>query len=382
MSYLGAVENRRVDGLLGDDRPVVDKAVLTNDDLNALRRQWSEIEAVPVLIEHRREGIDHSWAGIDVRTLLRGEQSAGRFSAHDVVLAPGAGIAPHWFHDTHTYVLVVDGSVQLTVGNATDVVGQHSLGFAPPKTRIGFRNTTDAPATLILVYSPAGADRAFGAAHDQWTRSQAADESVYQIELERFGFHFDDSSLPNDTLTNAEAEPMEFEFKGEGDLERLRQEFLRRPAIPRLIRTTPDEFDATAAGASRRKELIGGDDNSGHAMLNLLSGLPGFGAPPHHQPTEDEFFFITGGELEMAFGEEAALALRPSAMAFCPKNCTHGFFNRTEEEVRFVTLNAPAGHERAMAAVRTAMANGATKEQLYELSVAGGFIFHSLDALG
>ena len=114
-------------------------------------------------------------------------------------------------------------------------------------------------------------------------------------------------------------------------------------------------------------------------MLNMLSGLPGFGAPVHHQPTEDEFFFITGGALQMTCGTETVV-LTPDALAFCPRNCTHGFRNIGESgESRFVTLNAPAGHERAMAAVRKAIASGATREQVEELCIAGGFIFHSIE---
>lgn len=372
-------ENQRVDSLLNRRHPRVDVADSDAELLTTLRSSWADLEPIPVLLHDRSEGIDHSWGDVDVRTLLRGEDSAGRYSAHSVVLGPGAGLDPHYFEDTSSYILVTEGLVDLQIGRDVSSAGQHSLGFAPPATRQAFRNNTGAAATVILVYTPAGVDRGFEALH-QASAGDGEDLDQRAI-LSRYGFRFDDAELANDSLTNDALPDLEFEFKGPGDLERLRQAFEMRPVVPKLVITTPDEFDATTASASRRKELIGGDDTGGQAMLNMLSGLPGFGAPAHHQPTEDEFFFITGGELKMTCASTDAV-LKPTAMAFCPKNCTHGFENLGPAESRFVTLNSPGGHERAMAAVRAAAGAGATKEELWELSVAGGFVFHSVDDLG
>lgn len=381
MSQVVEAENRRVDALIGEARPLLDVRISGPADLADLRQRWSQLAAVPVMAKNRNMGIDNTFAGVDIRTLLRGEQSAGRFAAHSVVLPPGAGVPAHYYEDTHTYVLVAEGEVNLAVGKVVDSVGQHSLGYVPPRTRLSFRNTTDAPVALAIVHSPAGAERAFAAAHEIWDATHDEDVTRYHAILARHGLRFDDAPLENDDKTNATLPPLDFEFKGHGDLERLRAEFLRRPALPRLVRTTPDEFDATVTGTSRRKELLNGDDSGGNAMLNLISGLPGFGAPAHHQPTEEEFFVITDGVLHMTCATETA-DLRAGALVFCPRNCTHGFRNETESETRFVTLNSPAGHERTMAAVRRLMQQGATKEAIHDLSVAGGFIFHSVDELG
>ena len=126
-----------------------------------------------------------------------------------------------------------------------------------------------------------------------------------------------------------------------------------------------------------RKEVVGGEDTGGHGMINMLGWAPGAGAPPHHQPTEEEFFFILDGELQMVCATETRV-LQPGAFAFCPRNCTHGFGNPSPtNDTRFFTLNSPAGHERAMAAVRERTAAGASGKELYDLSVVGGFIFHA-----
>lgn len=376
-------ENQRVDASIAEPRPPLQFAVTDPADVAELRQLWTQREAAPVLVAQRTDGTDASFAGLDIRTLVRGEHSAGRFAAHSVVLAPGSGMPTHYLTDAHSYILVTEGTVELGVGDVVETVGQHSLGYLPPQTRQSFRNTSAEPVTLMLVHSPAGSDRAFAAAHERWAATRDGDVLAHRDELAPYGFRFDDEPLDNDTLTDSDLPVLDFTFTGKpDDLEALRQAFSDRPALPRLVRTTQDEFDASITGETRRKHLLTGDDTGGNAMMNLLSGVPGMGAPPHHQPTEEEFFFITGGELTMVCATETR-TLVPGALAFCPRNCTHGFKNESETETRFVTLNSPAGHERTMAALRQrVLAGGATKEQLHEFGVAGGFIFHSVDAVG
>lgn len=376
MSLSTDADNRRVDAMLGQPRPALQAAIERLEDLKALRQRWAEVEAAPVLIEAREQGLDHSWAGLDIRTLLRGEQSAGRFSAHSIVVAPGAGLPAHYHEDAHAIVLVLGGEIELGVGRLVEPVEQYSLGYLPPQTRLSFRNRSSAPAALTLVYWPAGAERAFDEAHRHWQATHEAQALAYQGILGRYGFRFDDAALANDRRTNEQLDPLEFEIKGPGDIDALRSEFQRRPDVPRLVRSTSSEVTDAPAGTSNRKALLMGEESCGNAMLNLVAGAPGFNAPDHHQPTEEEFFFIADGQLQMTCGTATKL-LSPGAFAFCPRNCTHAFGNNGAQSTRFITLNSPAGHERAMAAVRRLAGRGGSKQQQYDLSVAGGFIFHS-----
>ena len=372
------VNNRRVNALMGQSRPALAAIINGLDDLVALRRRWSQFEAMPVLLNGRDEGIDNSWSGMNVRTLLRGEQSAGRFAVHSIVLSPGAGLPAHYHEDTHTYIVVTEGELELGVGKLADQLGKYTLGYIPPRARQSFRNMSSAPVALAVVYSPAGTERAFGAAHDHWMATGDRREDSYLAILARCGMRFDAELLEKDDLTNVARAPLEFELKSPGDLELLRSEFRRRAALPRLVRTTSEEISAKAPGTTFRKEVISGDDTAGDGMSNLLSGPPGFNAPPHYQPTEEEFFFILDGALQMTCATEHTV-LEAGGFAFCPRNCTHGFGNpSTVDDTCFLTLNSPAGHERAMAAVRKLGRTGATKKQIHELSAAGGFIFHDL----
>ena len=382
MSNLNDAAYRRVDASFGEHRPSLEATIERFADLAALRRRWEQVEAMPVLAETRDDGVDQSWSNLDIRTLVRGEQSAGRFSAHSLKLPKGAGLPAHYQEDAHTFVLVVEGAVELGVGKLLEPAGQYTVASVPPRTRLSFRNTSDEPVTLTVVYSPAGVDRAFGAAHEHWKKTGDQDETAYREILARYGFRFDAQALENDDKTNVSIPPIELDIRDYGDLEALRAAFASRPALPRLVQTTAAEFATQEAGKTFRKEVVNGDETGGQGMINLLSGSPGFKAFPHYQPTEEEFFFVMDGLLEMTCATELR-TLKAGGFAFCPRNCTHGFANPSSTgNTRFLTLNSPAGHERAMASIRRAVSQGgATKEQLHELSVIGGFIFHGMPEL-
>src|SRR5437899_12227233 len=63
--------------------------------LAALRSRWADMPMIPKVVHDRNQGIDNSWPGFDLRTLLVGEESAGRFTVHDVIVAPAARLPPH-----------------------------------------------------------------------------------------------------------------------------------------------------------------------------------------------------------------------------------------------------------------------------------------------
>lgn len=376
MRYQTTLENRRVDARLGEPRPNIETVIESPKDIEALREVWAKTEAAPVLLMNRDEGTDCSWCDLDIRTLLRGEHSAGRFSAHSLILPPGTGLPPHYLKDVHSYLVVTGGEVMLRIGNCEEQVGEYAMGYAPPNTRMAFRNGSNMPATIIIYQSPAGTERAFAAAHRHWKASGDQDQMAYFDVLAQHGFCFDDAVLSRDALTNTEPEPLDFTVGKDGDIEALRARFERREPVPRLVVTPLTDMSTKATGQNVRKQVMSGDYSGGHAMLTLLGFTAGFGAAPHHQPTEEELFFILKGPLEMVCATESA-TLTPGGFAFCPRNCTHGFRNRqTEDDTYFMTLNSPAGHERAMATLRQMIRDGASDEDINEVAIQGGFILH------
>ena len=364
--------NTRVNALLGEPRPLVNVAIHSPSNLVALRARWEDVEACPVVCEGREDGIDHSWTGLDIRTYLRGEQSAGRLSVHSVILAPGSGIPAHHFDDVETFVIVVEGTPELQVGNLVEKSNRYSIAYAPARTRVGYSNRSDQPVWLNIIYCKAGLERAFAEAHDRWQWTRSQDLSVYLEILSRHGFQFDDKPLENDERTNADVRPLEFEFTAGADIEMLRQKLYERPAVPRLVHTSGVEVAMDGPDAGFRKRVLTSDESGGSAMINLVARIPP--APKHYQPTEEELFFILDGSLAMTCGT-ASVVLSKGAMAFAPRNCTHAFGPPAPSvDHKFMTFNTPGGHEHAMAELRKRQKIGITDKEFRDFSAAGGFI--------
>lgn len=373
------LDNMRVNALLGTERPSLPINENSQVGVEALREQWDDVEACPVLCAGRNDGVDQSWPGFDVKTYVRGEQSAGRLSVHSILLAPGAGLPSHYHDNCETFLMVVEGQPEIRVGNLAEMADRYSFAYVPAKTRFSIRNPTEQTIWFNLVYQKAGNERAFSAASQHWHDTADTDPESYNAILSRYGFRFDDALLTNDALTNVSITPLEFDFTEEGDLERLRGLLGGLKPYPRLVHTSADEISVAETKldgpeSGFRKRLLSGDEAGGSAMLNLLACIPP--APPHYQPTEDEIFFIMDGQLEMTCGN-GNVVVEKGAMAYVAQNCTHGFRPPAPGvKHKFITFNTPGGHEHAMAALRSRIKQGIGDQEMWELSAAGGFIFH------
>lgn len=60
---------------------------------------------------------------------------------------------------------------------------------------------------------------------------------------------------------------------------------------------------------------------------------PGTFVPPHVHPTQDEFVYLLGGELEAELDRAAPQAAHPGDLIELPRGVPHGLFNRSGGEV-------------------------------------------------
>ncbi len=97
----------------------------------------------------------------NIRLLLSGEESAGRFMVSLITLMPGVGPPRHHQPREDEMFLVVDGEVEITIGNETRRVGKGDFAYAPANTTHAFRAAGDQPAVLFTVNSPGGHERGF-----------------------------------------------------------------------------------------------------------------------------------------------------------------------------------------------------------------------------
>lgn len=321
-------------------------------DLQAARRAWAETPMIPRALRGRDDGIDNSWPGFDVRTILVGEESGGRFTFHNIVLAPGAGLPAHHLPDADSYWYVAGGTVELTIGDRVRQVGSGAFGYAPRETTQAIRNASPEPARVVLWQSPAGYERAFAALHAA-TAAGADDAEARLRTLERFGVvvHRGPVTLANDARVNAAAARLDASIGSFDDFARLREEWSRRAPTPKLIER-PTPYDRIALPGQDTAVLVSGDDTAGAAVVFHLVLHPGYGAPPHYQPSEEEIFLILDGELRLTVGTATAM-LGPNAFGFSPRHGTHAFKNVGPGLVRMITINAPAGHERGFEMLST-----------------------------
>jgi quercetin dioxygenase-like cupin family protein len=177
-----------------------------------------------------------------------------------------------------------------------------------------------------------------------------------------------------DERTGEHVQRTEFPINSSDDFARLREQWAQAPMIPTVTRL--DDAPTVKFPGSTIRVLLNGEQSSGSVSVFCQEVEPGFGAPPHYQPNEEEHFYILEGEMELTIGNQTIHAT-PGTFAFAPRNATHAFKNNSDKVCRFLTWNSPAGHERMFEAGQR-MAEEAIKdpEVKLRLFVAHDTIFH------
>ena len=101
----------------------------------------------------------------------------------------------------------------------------------------------------------------------------------------------------------------------------------------------------------------GVETTEGRFALTETTLGPGFPGPkPHlHRDTLD-MFFVLEGTLTMQLGEET-LDLSAGSFVLVPPGTAHTFSNRTDQQVRLLNMDTPAGLESYLREMADAMAD-------------------------
>ena len=98
----------------------------------------------------------------------------------------------------------------------------------------------------------------------------------------------------------------------------------------------------------------------------LAAGFPG--PPPHVHDELVDSFYVLEGTLDVVVGEEH-MKLRAGGYACVLPGTRHTFANHSDDPVRFLNINAPAGFERYMRELAAASSAGPlTPEQIGEIA--------------
>lgn len=145
-------------------------------------------------------------------------------------------------------------------------------------------------------------------------------------------------------------ERLPFAIESLADFTELRRRFTSMPMVPKIMASQAVGVDISSPGRQSQTLLVG-EETSGAMYATDVYLMSGFGAPPHHQPTEEELWYLVDGEMDVRVGTQAA-TIRTGAFAFIPRNTTHTFKNNRSSPARLLAWDSPGGHERAFEAMR------------------------------
>jgi len=102
------------------------------------------------------EGERVSLRGTEVVFKASGERAGGGPTVLEFIMAPGFSTGDHVHRRIEEIFCVLDGEFDIRAGDRSSRVGPGGVVRVPPGMVHGFGNPGNAPATLLLLISPAG----------------------------------------------------------------------------------------------------------------------------------------------------------------------------------------------------------------------------------
>jgi quercetin dioxygenase-like cupin family protein len=97
-----------------------------------------------------------SGPGRDLIFKVTGEDTGGAFDYFIVEVAPRGGPPLHVHHKQHETLHVLKGRFKIRIGDDLYTLEEGGFAFMPARIPHAFLNLTDAPAEVIVVYTPGG----------------------------------------------------------------------------------------------------------------------------------------------------------------------------------------------------------------------------------
>jgi len=127
-----------------------------------------------------------SGPGRDLVFKLTGDETAGALDYFVVEVAPHGGPPLHIHHRQEETLHVLSGRFKVRVGDEEHVLERGGFAFLPSGRPHAFLNLTDAPADVIVVYTPGGGHH-FYTELGPLTRNGAPDPAEVAACFERHG---------------------------------------------------------------------------------------------------------------------------------------------------------------------------------------------------
>ncbi len=186
----------------------------------------------------------------------------------------------------------------------------------------------------------------------------------------------DDKVKQSNARVNAAVERPEEVVTSPADYHALRERWTKELATPKLMRSA--DAPAIMDGEQNIKLLLSGEESGGRFMVSLITLDPDTGAPPHHQPHEDELFLVVSGQVTITIGDATA-TVGPGDFAYAPPNTTHSFRAAGGKPAVMFSINSPGGHERGFEYITGMVKSGKPIEEAMAGLVNYDFVINELD---
>jgi quercetin dioxygenase-like cupin family protein len=140
------------------------------------------------LLVRANEGRTLHAFGHAIVVLLDGKQTGEKFTAFLNITPPGCGPGPHYHDHEDEWFYIVEGRVSFFMnGTWTDLFPGDCV-YSPRGSVHGFKNNTDEIIRVFINIAPAGFERFFAEAAEEWAQPERDMNRITTI-AEKYGLH-------------------------------------------------------------------------------------------------------------------------------------------------------------------------------------------------
>jgi quercetin dioxygenase-like cupin family protein len=151
---------KEVDARTNQPVPRLDWEVRSPEDYAKLREAFRQMPPTPVLTHvDDVEVEDFPERGRRYDWLLRSEQSGGTIVVHRITIQPPFHATDHNHISEGEFFYVLEGLLEITIGNETRIGGPGTFAFAPPHATHSFKPAGDQPCKILHWNMPGGHER-------------------------------------------------------------------------------------------------------------------------------------------------------------------------------------------------------------------------------
>jgi mannose-6-phosphate isomerase-like protein (cupin superfamily) len=149
---------RAVDARTNQPVEPMEFVVNSHDDYLRLREAFTRMPKIPTLLRPEEQPTatapnrSYNW-------LLTSEQSGGSIVLHVLTVEPGFWAKEHHHPAEEEFFFVLEGELEVTIGNKTTVGGPGTFAYAPPGCTHAFRPHGGKPCKVLHWNSPGGHER-------------------------------------------------------------------------------------------------------------------------------------------------------------------------------------------------------------------------------